>query len=225
MVGALVVAGCGVGSSPSAAGAGASPVAVSVAPAATPGTSAGPVGSGIPSGYAVPSAAAAPSPSGAPAATPAPTPTPRFTLASSAFRPGGQIPARFTCDGADVSPAMSWTGTPGGTKALALIVDDVDASGFAHWIAFAIPPGTTGLAEGAGASRSSLVQGTNDFGRVGYGGPCPPSGTHRYVFTLYALAGPLGLDGEPRAGLVRSALARTRVLGSASVTATYSRGG
>jgi Raf kinase inhibitor-like YbhB/YbcL family protein len=157
--------------------------------------------------------------------SPAPTlsPTPSFTLGSSAFRPGGAIPRRFTCDGADVSPALAWAGVPAGTASLVLLVDDPDAGDFAHWVAYAIPAATTGLAEGAGTARSPLAQGTNDFGRVGYGGPCPPSGTHHYRFTLYALAAPLGLAVAPRAAAVRAALARADVLGRATLTATYSR--
>jgi len=120
---------------------------------------------------------------------------------------------------------MGWSGTPAGTAWLVLIMDDPDALGFAHWIAYAIPPGTTRLAENAGAPSSRMAQGTNDFGRVGYGGPCPPSGSHRYVFTLYALAAPLGLTGTPRASAVRAALAGARVLGTATLTARYARGG
>ena len=156
-------------------------------------------------------------------ATASPSPTPRFTLTSTAFREGGGIPAQFTCDGRDVSPALAWICAPAGTGSLVLVVDDPDARDFAHWTAYAIDPATTGLAEGAGAASSRLAQGTNDFGRVGYGGPCPPSGTHHYVFTLYALAAPLGLSGSPRASAVRAALAKARTLGRATITATYRR--
>ncbi len=102
-------------------------------------------------------------------------------------------------------------------------MDDPDAGHFAHWSAYAIAPGTTRLAEGAGSAGARLAQGTNDFGRVGYGGPCPPSGTHHYVFTLYALAAPLDLSGAPGASAVRAALAKARVLGKATLTATYHR--
>jgi Raf kinase inhibitor-like YbhB/YbcL family protein len=142
---------------------------------------------------------------------------------SSAFRASGAIPARFTCAGADESPPLAWTGVPVGTKRLVLIVDDPDAGHFTHWIAFSIAPASASLAEGVGTATSSLVQGTNDFGRVGYGGPCPPSGTHHYVFTLYALAGPLGLDGNPRAAVVRAALGRAEILGTATLIGTFRR--
>ncbi len=155
--------------------------------------------------------------------TSGPTPTPRFALTSGAFAAGGSIPRRYTCDGEDVSPALAWTGVPGGAAELVLLMDDPDARDFAHWIALSIPPATTHLAEGAGAASSHLAQGTNDFGRVGYGGPCPPSGTHHYRFTLYALADPLGLSGAPRASAVRSALGASTVLGTVTLTATYRR--
>lgn len=156
---------------------------------------------------------------------PTPTPTPRFALTSSAFADGGAIPRASTCDGADTSPELAWTGVPAAASRLVLLVEDPDARDFAHWIAFSIQPTTTGLARGAGAAGSDLVQGTNDFGRVGYGGPCPPSGTHHYRFTLYAVADPLGLDGNPRASTVRAALATADILGTATLTATYRRGG
>jgi Raf kinase inhibitor-like YbhB/YbcL family protein len=158
-----------------------------------------------------------------PTPTPAPTPTPRFALTSGAFNAGGSIPRRYTCDGEDVSPALSWTGVPDGAAELVLLVDDPDARDFAHWTAYAIPAATTHFAEGAGAASSHLAQGTNDFGRVGYGGPCPPSGTHHYRFTLYALAKPLGLSGAPRASAVRAALAKSPVLGTVTLTGTYRR--
>jgi Raf kinase inhibitor-like YbhB/YbcL family protein len=170
----------------------------------------------------MPPSATAPA-SANPAPSPAATSVPRLTLASADFRSGGRIPVRFTCDGRDVSPSLSWTGVPTGTRRLALIVDDPDANHFIHWIAYAIDPEAARLGEGAGAANSALRQGTNDFGRVGYGGPCPPSGTHRYVFTLYALAGPLGLDGNPRGAAVRAALAGAVVLAKATLTATYAR--
>jgi len=162
---------------------------------------------------------------GAPSsATPAPT-VAAFTLTTAAFHTDGVIPARFTCDGRDISPAMAWTGTPVGTKWLVLVMVDIDAHEFTHWIAYAISPGTTRLAEGAGAASSQLAQGTNDFGHVGYGGPCPPSGTHRYVWRLYALAAPIGLSGTPDGATVRAALAQAQVLGKATIMAWYARSG
>ena len=153
-----------------------------------------------------------------------PTNAPPFALTSAGFHPGGAIPAPYTCDGRDVSPALAWTGVPDGTKSLALLVDDPDARDFAHWIVYAMPAGTSHLAENAGSSGSmSLAQGTNDFGHVGYGGPCPPSGTHHYRFTLYALADALPLTGAPRAAAVRTALAKAKVLGTATLMGTFAR--
>jgi Raf kinase inhibitor-like YbhB/YbcL family protein len=152
-----------------------------------------------------------------------PTPTP-FTLTSTAFRAGTPIPARYTCDGADVSPDLEWTGAPAGTRALALIVQDPDAHDFLHWLAFDIegaPDGRLGAAVAPSADVPG--QGMNGFGKRGYGGPCPPSGTHRYRFTLYALDGPLGLSGTPRLAAVEAAM-KGHVLGQVTLEATYRRG-
>jgi Raf kinase inhibitor-like YbhB/YbcL family protein len=147
-----------------------------------------------------------------------------FVLKSPSFAEGAAIPARYSCDGANVSPALTWEGAPGGTAAFALIVHDPDARGFIHWVAFDIPGGTMGsLAEGV-AAAGPPPQGRNDFGRAGYGGPCPPGGTHRYVFTLYALASKLGLGGTPSADAVRSAMAG-KILAQTALTGTYKRGG
>jgi Raf kinase inhibitor-like YbhB/YbcL family protein len=119
-------------------------------------------------------------------------------ITSTAFAEEGMIPRRFTCDGEDISPPLSWKGVPEGTKSLALIADDPDAprKTWVHWVVFNLPAGSSGLPENvppektlAGGGR----QGTSDFGRIGYGGPCPPSGTHRYFFKLYALDAELGL--------------------------------
>ncbi|MFZ5477295.1 MAG: YbhB/YbcL family Raf kinase inhibitor-like protein [Myxococcota bacterium] len=108
-------------------------------------------------------------------------------LKSPAFDPGGVIPARFTCEGANVSPPLQWSGAPAETRSFALIVDDPDAPGrtWLHWTAWDIPATATKLAEG----EAPRAQGTNDFRAVGYGGPCPPRGhgAHRYFFRLYAL--------------------------------------
>jgi Raf kinase inhibitor-like YbhB/YbcL family protein len=145
-----------------------------------------------------------------------------FLLTSPSFVEGGAIPARHTCDGANVSPALAWQGAPQGTASLALIVDDPDAGGFIHWVVYDIPAGPAGsLSEGIGPSDSP-PQGLNDFGQTGYGGPCPPSGTHRYRFTLLALSSALGLTGTPSADEVRSAAA-SKSLGQAALTGTYTR--
>jgi hypothetical protein len=145
-----------------------------------------------------------------------------FELKSPSFVEGGPIPIKYSCDGQDVSPALVWEGAPASTAALALIVDDPDARGFIHWVAYNIAGGPSGgLPEGAG-SAVLPPQGRNDFGRSGWGGPCPPGGTHRYRFTLYALSAPLTLSGTPSASEVRGALARV-LLGHTTLTATYTR--
>src|SRR5512139_3950391 len=111
-----------------------------------------------------------------------------LTLAISAFADGSMIPSQFTCEGSNVSPELQWDGAPTHTHSYALIMDDPDAPAgtFTHWVLFDIPADRSNLAEGTG---SIGVAGKNDFGRVGYGGPCPPRGhgPHRYIFTLYAL--------------------------------------
>jgi Raf kinase inhibitor-like YbhB/YbcL family protein len=146
-----------------------------------------------------------------------------FTLTSSAFTEGGSIPRKYTCDAENVSPPLAWSNPPSGTAAYALIVDDPDARGFVHWVAFNIPGNTTQLAEGAKGAEAG-TQGRTSFGRAGYGGPCPPSGTHHYVFQLLALSKQLSLSGAPTADEVRSA-ARSVTLGEAKLTGTYRRGG
>jgi hypothetical protein len=149
-----------------------------------------------------------------------------FVLSSPAFEPGAFIPTRFTCDGADVSPPLTWRDVPAGAAVLALVVDDPDANGFSHWVVADIPVNRgdeEGFAEGASAALEAPTQGLNDFRRSGWGGPCPPSGTHRYRFTLYALDAPLGLAGTPTAAQVRAA-ASGHILGQAELVATYRRG-
>jgi Raf kinase inhibitor-like YbhB/YbcL family protein len=147
----------------------------------------------------------------------------RFLLTSTAFPDGGAIPRRFTCDGDDASPDLSWEGAPDDCQALVLIVDDPDAGGFVHWIVYDLT-GTRsgGLAEGLSVAPDAPPQGTNDFGRLGWGGPCPPSGTHRYEFRLLALDRPLELQGAPKAAEVRRA-ADGHVLDEAVLTGTYAR--
>ena len=171
--------------------------------------------------------------------TPVPTPSPGltgspaeetpmsvFTLTSSAIAAGGSIPRRFTCDGADTSPELAWNGAPAGTAALVLVVDDPDAGGFVHWLVLDLPGADQGtLAGGIPPSAASLSQGTNDFGRRGWGGPCPPSGEHRYTFTMYALAAPLGLPDGASKSAVRRALAGANVLATAVLGARYRRAG
>ncbi|HEY6140066.1 MAG TPA: YbhB/YbcL family Raf kinase inhibitor-like protein [Thermoanaerobaculia bacterium] len=119
--------------------------------------------------------------------TAAPTGTPHgMMLASPAFPNNGAIPAKYTCDGANVSPPLTISATPAGTKSLAITVDDPDAPGgsFTHWLVWNIPASTATIAEGQHIGTEE----TNGFGKTGYGGPCPPNGLHHYVFTLYAMA-------------------------------------
>jgi len=145
-------------------------------------------------------------------------------LTSSAFTNDGSIPRKYSCDGEDVSPPLAWNGLPADAKALALIVDDPDARGFVHWVAFDISvSGPSGaLAEGASTGAGAPRQGTNSFGKVGWGGPCPPSGTHHYRFRLFAIRQPLGLQGAPTADQVL-ATAKGKVVAEARLTGLFHR--
>ena len=126
-----------------------------------------------------------------------PTPTPgntSMTISSPAFGNCQMIPQIYTCDGQNINPSLIFSNIPQGTKSLALLVDDPDAPNgiWVHWIVFNISPTTTKIAENSVPSESTL--GTTSFGKTGYGGPCPPSGTHRYFFKLYALDATLKAD-------------------------------
>ncbi len=124
-------------------------------------------------------------------------------LTSTAFADQGMIPATYTCDSRDISPPLAWSGVPAQAKCLALLCDDPDApvGDWVHWVIFNIPANSAGLAEAVPTNKTlpdGSIQGRNGWGRQGYGGPCPPGGTHRYFFTLFALDAPLGLS--PQAG-------------------------
>ncbi len=112
-----------------------------------------------------------------------------MALTSPAFGPGGAIPKRHSCDGENLSPALAWTGAPAKTRSFALVCDDPDASNFTHWVLFNVPAEAASLEEGLkpGHLPAGAAEGANDFGGVGWGGPCPPAGEHRYAFRLYAL--------------------------------------
>jgi Raf kinase inhibitor-like YbhB/YbcL family protein len=115
-----------------------------------------------------------------------------FKFFSPAFKDGDLIPDKYTCDGINISPPLNWTDPPSGTKSFALINDDPDApiGDWVHWIVFNIPPEVRELIEAASSKKllsKECIEGLNDFRRNNYGGPCPPSGTHRYYFKLYAL--------------------------------------
>jgi Raf kinase inhibitor-like YbhB/YbcL family protein len=143
-----------------------------------------------------------------------------ISLTSSAFQAAGDIPAKFTCNGANESPELKISGVPSEAKSLVLIVDDPDAPGglFTHWIVWNIDPKTTDIA--GNRTPPGGVQGTNDFGKRNYGGPCPPSGTHRYFFRLFALDTKLDLrPGARRAEL--DAAMRGHTLAQGELMARY----
>jgi Raf kinase inhibitor-like YbhB/YbcL family protein len=148
-------------------------------------------------------------------------------IISAAFDPGAIIPTVYTCDGADISPPLDWNGIPEGCLSLALISDDPDAPAgtWVHWVYYDLPPEMPGLPEGVPPEELPSYggrQGTNDFGRLGYGGPCPPSGTHRYYFKLYALDTLLGLPpGATKQQVV--AVFQDHVLAEAQLMGTYTR--
>ncbi len=148
-------------------------------------------------------------------------------LESTAFTAGNLIPARYTCDGEDLSPPLSWDAPPEGTRSLALICDDPDAprGTFVHWVLYNLPADLRQLPEGIPAQPQPPVggiHGKNDFGRSGYGGPCPPSGTHRYFFRLYALDQTLNLaQGATKAELLEAM--NGHILISAELMGRYAR--
>jgi hypothetical protein len=144
-------------------------------------------------------------------------------LTSSAFSEGAMIPAKYTCVGDDFSPPLTWSDVPAGAKTLALIADDPDApvGTWVHWVAFNLPSTSDGLPEGIKGEKQLAaggIQGTNSWRRTGYGGPCPPSGTHRYFFKLYALDTALSLGNNATAKDLQAAmkghiLAETQLMG------------
>lgn len=154
-----------------------------------------------------------------------------LTLTSSAFKPQGHIPAKYTCEGDDLSPPLAFGGVPQGTKSLALIIDDPDAPDpaapkrvWVHWILYNIPPDIQGLAENA--DKAGLPKGTqagvNDSKHAGYNGPCPPIGRHRYFHKLYALDTTLALNAPTKAAL--EAAMQGHVLAKAELVGTFQQG-
>lgn len=164
----------------------------------------------------------------------APTPSNKLTtegksmkLESSVFKANSQIPAKYTCDGADISPSLNWDEPPTETQSLALIVDDPDAPRrtFVHWVLYDIPPTVRQLPEQITTAKtlpSGGMQGKNDFGKFGYGGPCPPSGTHRYFFKLYALDKNLGWQPGATKEQILQAI-KGHVLATAELIGHYQR--
>jgi Raf kinase inhibitor-like YbhB/YbcL family protein len=148
-------------------------------------------------------------------------------ITSSVFEDGGLIPAKYTCDGADMSPALRWDVVPEGTKSIALICDDPDApmGTFVHWVIFGLPAETRELAENIPSDETlpnGAKQGKSDFGRIGYGGPCPPSGTHRYFFKIYALDTEVDLAaGASKRELVKAM--EGHILGQGQLIGKYKR--
>jgi Raf kinase inhibitor-like YbhB/YbcL family protein len=151
----------------------------------------------------------------------------KMIVTTPAFSPNGAIPARYTCDGENSSPALEWTGVPKNAKSLALIVDDPDAPAkvWVHWVVYNMPATLKGLPEAAKKSDALEVggkQGVTDFGDAGYGGPCPPSGNHRYYFKLYALSEMLVLSGKATKADVEKAM-KGKILATATLMGTYHR--
>jgi Raf kinase inhibitor-like YbhB/YbcL family protein len=153
-----------------------------------------------------------------------------FTLTSTAFAPNGPIPAKYTCEGADTSPPLQWSGAPNNTKSFALIVDDPDAPDpakpqrvYVHWVVYDIPASATKLPENAAKSGlpSGALQGSNDWGKQTYGGPCPPIGRHRYFFKLSALDTELKLNNPNKAQLEKAM--KGHIVGNAQLIGTYQK--
>jgi Raf kinase inhibitor-like YbhB/YbcL family protein len=149
-------------------------------------------------------------------------------LKSAAFTPGSDIPKKFTCDGPDVSPALSWSELPANTQSISLIMDDPDAPAgtWVHWVLYDLPATMRELPENVPKDRdlkNSARQGSNDFGRIGYGGPCPPPGrAHRYFFKLYALDAKTNLSpGATKAELERAM--KGRILAQGELMGRYKR--
>ena len=154
-----------------------------------------------------------------------------MNLTSPNFENNGDIPGQFTCDGEDISPALEWSDVPAGTKSLALIVDDPDAPDpanprmtWVHWVLYNLPADTDSLPEGISDAGlpSGTLQGINDWGRAGYGGPCPPVGKHRYFHKLYALDTVLSDLNQPKKADIEMAM-EGHILGKAELVGLYMR--
>ncbi len=154
-----------------------------------------------------------------------------LTIESPAFAHRGAIPSKYTCDGDDISPPLSWSGVPQGAKSLVLIVDDPDAPDpaaprmtWVHWVLYNLPPDSTGLPEGVKSEDlpAGTKEGVNDWKRTGYGGPCPPIGRHRYFFKLYALDRVLPDLSRPTKAQLENAM-KGHVLEQAELVGTYEK--
>ncbi|MCR4338858.1 MAG: YbhB/YbcL family Raf kinase inhibitor-like protein [Gemmatimonadaceae bacterium] len=153
-----------------------------------------------------------------------------ITVVSAAFAPNAEIPARFTCEGEDISLPLAWSGAPAKTKSFALISDDPDAPDpkapkmtYVHWVLYDIPVSVTSLGEGASTHLPAGVrEGLNDWKRTGWGGPCPPIGRHRYFFKLYALDTALGDLGSPTKAALEKAM-EGHILAQGELVGTYQK--
>ena len=148
-------------------------------------------------------------------------------LTSVAFKEGQSIPRPYTCDGVNVSPSLEWSGIPKTARTLAIVADDPDAPGgtWVHWVLYNLPADNIGLVENLPATetlKAGGFQGKSDFGKIGYGGPCPPTGTHRYFFRIYALDSELPL----KAGATKSQLMKAmegHIIVQGQLMGTYRR--
>lgn len=150
-----------------------------------------------------------------------------ISLTSTAFAADGSIPSKYTCEGPDASPPLAWTGIPANARSLALVVDDPDAPDpaaprvvWVHWIAYDLPPGSTGLAENAGRTGTGGRDGLNDWQATGWRGPCPPKGRHRYFFKLFALDTVLGDLHQPTRARLEQAM-EGHILARGELIGTY----
>lgn len=153
-----------------------------------------------------------------------------FLLTSLAFAQLAALPPRYTCEGANLAPPLSWSGVPSGTRSLALVVDDPDApdpaapkTTWVHWVVYNLPATAQGLPEGGKPLPAGTREGNNDWQKLGYGGPCPPIGRHRYFFKLYALDVRLPDLGAVTKGGLEKAMSG-HVLGRAELVGTYQKG-
>jgi hypothetical protein len=151
----------------------------------------------------------------------------KIKLTSKAFKEGESIPRQYTCDGINISPPLEWSGVPKTAKTIAVIVEDPDAPGgtWVHWVLYDLPADNIGIVENLPATEKLVAggfQGTNDFGKIGYGGPCPPSGTHRYFFKIFAVDSELSLPAGATKDKVLKAM-EGHVLADGQLMGTYVR--
>jgi Raf kinase inhibitor-like YbhB/YbcL family protein len=148
-------------------------------------------------------------------------------ITSSAFKDGQPIPRQYTCDGVNISPPLEWNGTPKSARTIAIIADDPDAPAgtWVHWVVYNLPADNIGLVENLPPTENLQAggfQGKNDFQKIGYGGPCPPSGTHRYFFKVYALDSELPLKGAATKADLEPAM-QGHIVAQAQLMGTYGR--